>query len=292
MKTALLIAALLTGFPVAAQEAHPGEDETFSDVRPGEISTDPANLIEGARRGDVRAINNLGLLWARGIGVDAPNFQEAIRWWKEAAKRGYSLSMNNLGLLFANGHGVQQSYEEALKWWEMSAEQGDAWAMNSIGDLYENGHGVTQSHADALDWYERAADGGDGLGMFNLGNFYENGLGVQRDLGRARDWYERSADKGIAVSMHRLGMMTSEGRGVPADPAEGYAWLSVAGRYFGPEDAQDAARNQSAMEGLAGRLTAHQSARAKEIAANLQARIEERRRIRPSGPARPGEHAT
>jgi len=292
VKSALLIVALLTAFPVAAQEARPNEDETFTEVKPGDISTDPENLMEGARRGDVRAINNLGLLWARGIGVEAPNFEEAMRWWKEAAKRGYTLSMNNLGLLFANGHGVEQDYEEALKWWEMSAENGDAWAMNSIGDLYENGHGVKQSYADAHQWYERAAEGGDGLGMYNLGNFYENGLGVQPDLKRARDWYERSADKGIAISMHRLGVMTSEGRGVPADLAEGMAWLTVAGQYFGAEDAEDAAGNQRARDGLAGKLSAQQSARVKEIVSNLQARIEERRKVRPFGATQPGESET
>lgn len=283
VKSAWLFVALLIAVPVAAQEAAPNEDETFTDVKPGEISTDPANLIEGARRGDVRALNNLGLLWARGIGVEVPNFAEAMRWWKEAAKRGYTLSMNNLGLLYANGHGVTQDYALALKWWEMSAEHGDAWAMNSIGDLYENGHGVKQSYDDALEWYTRAADGGDGLAMFNLGNLHENGLGVPRDLKRARDWYERSADKGIAISMHRLGRMTAEGRGVPADPAEAHAWLSVADRYFGPEDGADAAVNRRAQEELAGSLTPPQRARAQDIAANLQARIEERRKVRPSG---------
>lgn len=292
MKTALTIVALLTAFPVAAQEARPNEDETFTQVKPGEISTDPANLIEGARRGDVRAINNLGLLWARGIGVEGPNFEEAMRWWKEAAKRGYTLSMNNLGLLYANGHGVKQNYEQALKWWEMAAEHGDAWAMNSIGDLYENGHGVTQSYGEAREWYERAAEGGDGLAMYNLGNFYENGLGVAPDLKRARDWYERSADKGIALSMHRLGMLTTEGRGVPADPAEGVAWLTLAGHYFGAEDAKDAADNRRALDGLTDKLSAQQSARAKEIVANLQARIEQRRKLRPFGATQPGEDET
>jgi TPR repeat protein len=135
--------AVLLGLalPAVAQE-----DETFVEINPGDISADPDNLIAGAERGDVRALNNLGLLWARGVGVPAPDFKEAMRWWKEAAKRGYSLSMNNLGLLYANGHGVGQDYTQALKWWEMSAEQGDGWAMNSIGDLYENGQGVERDY--------------------------------------------------------------------------------------------------------------------------------------------------
>ena len=105
LKVVALAVLLGLALPAAAQE-----DETFVEIKPGDISADPDNLIRGAEQGDVRALNNLGLLWARGVGVPAPDFKEAMRWWKEAAKRGYSLSMNNLGLLYANGHGVKQDY--------------------------------------------------------------------------------------------------------------------------------------------------------------------------------------
>ncbi len=201
--------------------------------------------------GDVRALNNLGLLWARGVGVPAPDFKEAMRWWKEAAKRGYSLSMNNLGLLYANGHGVKQDYAKALEWWEMSAEHGDAWAMNSIGDLYENGLGVERDYGQARDWYERAAQGGDGLAMYNLASMYENGRGVDPDPQRAITWYQLSADKGVGVAMSNLGKMIGAGRGVPADPAEGYAWLTLASSYFSPEDQTEAAENAKDLAALA-----------------------------------------
>ena len=75
--------------PAAAQD-----DETFVEIKPGDISAD-ANLIRG-RAGDVRALSNLDLLWARGVGVPAADFKEATRV-EEAAKRGCNLSMNNLG---------------------------------------------------------------------------------------------------------------------------------------------------------------------------------------------------
>jgi TPR repeat protein len=282
---AILCAVLIGAAPAIAQE------ETFTDIQPGDTSVDPANLISGANMGDVRAINNLGLLWARGIGVDGPNFEEALRWWKEGARRGYSLSMNNIGLLYANGNGVKQNYEEAYKWWEMSAETGDAWAMNSLGDLYENGHGVQQSYSEAFAWYQRAAEGGDGLAMYNLGHFFEEGLAGQKDSKTALRWYERSADKGVAVSMHRLGLMIAEGRGQPADPAQGHAWLSVAANYFTGEDAEDAAANQQALAALSPALSALQRERSREIAANLAARIEERRKAKPVH-AGPGESET
>jgi TPR repeat protein len=280
-----VIFALLAGVSAPALS---DQDATFTDIRPGDISVDPANLITGANMGDVRAINNLGLLWARGVGTDGPNYGEALRWWKEGARRGYSLSMNNIGLLYANGHGVKQSYDEAYKWWEMSADTGDAWAMNSIGDLYENGHGVQQSYSEALSWYQRAAEGGDGLGMYNLAHFYEEGLAGKQDLKAAMKWYERAADKGVGVSMHRLGLMIAQGRGQPADPAEGQAWLTVAGKYFSGEDAEEAAANARALEALTAQLSATELERAREIAHNLEARIEERRKADPMH-AGPGE---
>jgi hypothetical protein len=280
----MALAAL--ALPAAAQQ-----DETFIEIKPGDVSTDPNNLITGADMGDVRALNNIGLLWARGVGVPAPDFQEAMRWWKEAAKRGYSLSMNNLGLLYANGHGVKQDYAQALKWWEMSAERGDAWAMNSIGDLYENGLGVERDYEQAREWYERAAQAGDGLAMYNLGSMYENGRGVEVSFKSAMDWYERSADKGIGVAMHELGRMIAAGRGVPPDPTEAHAWLSVAGEYFTAEDQAEAARNAEALAALAPTLSGQQMERAKEIAKNLRARIEERRKVKPLQPG-PDESET
>jgi len=278
---------LALALPAAAQQ----DDETFVEIKPGDISADPDNLIRGAGMGDVRALNNLGLLWARGVGVPAPDYKEAMRWWKEAAKRGYSLSMNNLGLLFANGHGVQQDYAQALKWWEMSAEHGDAWAMNSIGDLYENGLGVERDYAQARDWYERAAQGGDGLAMYNLGSMYESGRGVDADAQRALTWYELAADKGIGVAMANLGRMISAGRGVPADAAEGYAWRSLASSYFSPEDRSEAAENTEALAALTATLSPQQRARAEEIAKNRREVIEARRKAKPTRTG-PGESET
>ena len=282
LKLVMLAALVAAAFPAAAQQdASKHRDPLFTEIAPGDISSDPANLIAGAQKGDVRAINNLGLLWARGVGVPAPDFKEAMRWWKEAAKRGYTVSMNNLGLLYASGHGVAQDYAQAFKWWEMSAEGGDPWAMNSIGDLYENGQGVEQNYALALEWYQRAADAGDGLALYNLGHLHEVGLGVERNAKAAFGWYERSADQGVALSMSMLGRMLAEGRGVPADAAEAHAWMSVAQGYFTAEDAKDAEANARTLAALTASLSVQQMARAREIAANLQARIEERRKQRP-----------
>jgi hypothetical protein len=91
--------------------------------------------------------------------------------------------------------------------------------------------------------------------------------------------------------MHELGRMIAAGRGVPADPAEGHAWLTVAGEYFTAEDRSEAARNAEALAELAPTLSGQQMERSKEIANNLRARIEERRKAKPLQPG-PGESAT
>jgi TPR repeat protein len=283
-----LLLAVLAGVSPAAPAQ---QDDTFTDIKPGIDALDPDRLLGAVQKGDPRAMNNVGLMWAQGIGVPKVDYEEAIRWWKEAARRGYAVSMNNLGLAYANGHGVKQDYRQALKWWEMAAEQGNAWAMNSIGDLYENGLGVEQDYKQALDWYQRAAEAGDGLAMYNLGNFHEKGLAVEANPEVALNWYERGADQGVAIAMHAAGKLIADGRGIPADPAEGYAWLTVAGDYFGIQDKDDASANARALRDLTPRLDPGQLARGQEIARNLRLRIEERRKSRPAGVG-PGQSET
>ena len=287
LNSILLALLLATAFPVLAQK----QEETFTEIKPGADVVNPDKLIPLLDRGDVRAMNNIGLLWARGVGVPKADFSEALHWWKEAARRGYVVSMNNIGLLYANGHGVPQDYKEALKWWQLAAERGNGWAMNSIGDLYENGLGVRQSYGEALDWYGRAAEAGDGLAMYNLGALHETGRGVAQSFKAAYDWYSRAADKGIASAMHNLGKILEDGRGFPADKAEAHAWLTVAGAYYTAEDNEEAAANARDMRALTPALSASELERAGEIAKNLGERIEERRKAAPLQ-AGPGESET
>ena len=129
------------------------------------------------------------------------------------------------------------------------------------------------------------------MAMYNVGALYENGRGVPANFKAAIDWYERSADKGIATAMLSLGKLLSEGRGVPVDPAEAHAWFSVAAGYFTAEDKEEAGENAKLLSALTPTLSEKQMERAREIARNLQVRIEERRRTKPLKPG-PGESET
>lgn len=285
--TAWLLCLTALGAAPLAQAQQ--QEETFSEIAPGDPSSDPTNLIGRALRGDVRAMNNIGLLWAKGVGVEKPNFDEALRWWKEAAKHGYPLAMNNIGLLYVNGQGVPKDAKKAFAWWQRSAELGNGWAMNNIGDLYESGEGVEQNDALALEWYQKGADADEPLAMYNVGSLHERGRGAPQDFKAALRWYGRAADRGIAYAMHGIGQLTQAGKGTPADLPEAHAWYSVAADYYISADKDEIALNARARESLATQLSADELERSRQLAVSLKERIEQRRK---PVPLKPGERTT
>lgn len=266
------------------------QEETFTDLTPGRDMLDPARLSELLRQNDIRAMNNIALLWAKGYD-GKQSFEEALKWWKEAAKRGYTVAMNNIGLLYANGYGVPQDYTEAFNWWHQSAFLGNAWAMNSVGDLYENGLGTPRNLLMAMTWYQSAAEQGEPMAMYNIGVLYEAGGGVTRDDAEALAWFRKSAGRGYASAMHSIGKMYADGRSVGTDPVEALAWYSVADLRYPPEDAGEAKSNRKDIEGLTARLDAEQLARAKERAAAIDV-LTQPVMPEPPKPLLPGEKST
>ncbi len=243
------------------------QEETFTDLTPGSGMLDPAGLALMLSRGDVRAINNMGLLWSKGYD-GKQSHEEALRWWRESAKRGYTVSMNNIGLAYANGHGVEPDMGQALEWWLQSAFLGNAWAMNSVGDCYETGSGVGRDYVMAMTWYQSAAENGDVLGHYNIAALHEAGKGIDRDYDEALAWYQKAAGMGDAGSMRSLARMYREGLGIETDLVEAYAWHRIAGLRFKPQEAREAELNLKEAARVAAMLSSSQL----ELAA---ARIEE-----------------
>ncbi len=233
------------------------QEETFTDLTPGTGMLDPAGLAVMLSRGDVRAMNNIGLLWSKGYD-SKQNHEEALRWWREAAKRGYTVSMNNIGLAYANGHGVEPDMEQALEWWLKAAFLGNAWAMNSVGDCYETGSGVGRNYDMAMTWYQSAAENGDVLGHYNIAALYEAGKGVDRDYGEALVWYRKAAGMGDAASMRSIARIYREGLGVETDLVEAYAWHRIAKLRFKPQEAGDAELNAKEAARVAAMLSSSQ----------------------------------
>ena len=104
-------------------------------------------------------------LLALGIGQaawadDIPDFRGTL----QAAERGNVKAQNNLGVMYEKGLGVHQDYTQAMQWYRQSAEQGNAKAQYNLGLMYANGKGARQNLVIAKEWFGKACDNGIQLG--------------------------------------------------------------------------------------------------------------------------------
>jgi len=53
----------------------------------------------------------------------AQDYAEAMKWYRRAAEQGYALAQNNLGGIYANGLGVRQNNVQAYMWATLAASQ-------------------------------------------------------------------------------------------------------------------------------------------------------------------------
>jgi uncharacterized coiled-coil protein SlyX len=94
---------------------------------------------------------------------DRANYQTALKVWLEAAMSGDAEAQNNVGEIYAKGLGTEPDYGMAFQWFKKAAEQGFARARINLGWLYEEGLGVERDPAKAINYYREAAGINDEL---------------------------------------------------------------------------------------------------------------------------------
>lgn len=124
------------------------------------------------------------------------NYSKAYEWYNQAAVLGNIKGQVNLGLLYAKGLGVKKDYLMASRWYRQAAEQGDAWAQFLLGLLYYDKECLGINYSEALKWFRKAAEQGDEVSQYMLGTMYAGGMGVSKDYSEALKWYQKAADQG------------------------------------------------------------------------------------------------
>src|SRR5580698_1103715 len=89
-----------------------------------DYATAVRELKAGVDRGEADAQFNLGLMYARGLGVEK-DIAEAWRLFQLAAAKGNAQAQFGLGVRSAEGWGVQQDFVAASHWYQLAADQGD-----------------------------------------------------------------------------------------------------------------------------------------------------------------------
>jgi TPR repeat protein len=185
-----------------------------------------------AKKGDLAALTQVGLMYSNGKGVEA-DLNKAIEAFREGSEKGHPtaktalaecylwgknvpkdearavellkeavegkhpLAMDLLGTCYHDGIGVKADYAEAFRLYSEAVELGHLDSLGNLGVLYVMGHGVRRNPAKAVELFKRGAEAGNAACMFFYAQCFESGIGIgQKNLLQAQSWYRQAAEAG------------------------------------------------------------------------------------------------
>jgi TPR repeat protein len=171
-----------------------------------------------------------GIGVSRDSGEGQQWYREAAYWFREDAEGGEGTAANNLGYLYAKGLGVQENAEMAADWFRDAADSGSPAAIYNLGVCYLNGWGVEQNDRQAFELLQSACDRNDVAAASVLAYLYLEGRGVKRDAGKSFEYNLRAARAGSIEAASALGYAFGVGLGAERN-VEAYAQANLA-MYF------------------------------------------------------------
>ena len=195
----------VTGGGKPESSAPPGSPEAQANeaYQKGDYAQARAIWQHLAENGDGQAMNNLGVLFDLGQGVDLDEGR-ALYWFARSASAGHPSGMSNYGRMLEQGRGIDANPQEAARWFDLAARQGQPEAQYNLGLMYESGHGVQQDHKAAAAWYSRAAAQQQTDALARLGHLYRTGQGVEKNQARATLLLYAAAMRGSIHAMKEL----------------------------------------------------------------------------------------
>lgn len=226
---------------------------------------------KAAENGHLDSQVSLGVMYCKGMGGVAKDYQQAAKWLGMAINQGSPKAQAIYDSMRFKGEGVKKfSKQEAAGWLKKSYEYGPAEAQGVIASMYYEGDGVEKNLPQAVRWYKRAAESGFAAMQLQLGFMYYTGEGVKKDLKQAFKWTYKAAEGGKTQAQFNLGQMYYAGDGVAKSKVRAYTWFLVSSKLGHAE-------SDSALKQLRGELSARERETAtkeanrlyKKIAANI-----------------------
>jgi hypothetical protein len=172
-----------------------------------------------AEQGDAKAQYDLGVIYAKGTGVEK-DVAKSFEWFHKAAEQGIVGAQIEIAWMYKKGKGVQQDFGESVKWYQKAAEQGNVDAQYALGGMYDKADGVPKDMAKAAKWYHMAADQGNATAQGRLGMMYLTADGVERNYSEAFKFCSEAAKQGDQTGLEGLSICYDGGFGVPVDYAK------------------------------------------------------------------------
>lgn len=180
-----------------------------------------------AAAGDPEAMNNIGVLYNKGLGLDQDS-KQAAAWYEKAAQLGFVNAQFNLANLYYSGRGVDHDLKQAARWYRAAADGGHKMAQYYLAQMYDQGDGVPEDHTEALKWYVKAADAGLGEAQYEIARMLLTGDGLKKDPYRGAQYALKAAESGSAKGQVLMAQAYFRGTGVERNLIEAYVWVKMA----------------------------------------------------------------
>jgi hypothetical protein len=96
------------------------------------------------------------------VAFDRANYGTALKVWLPAAEKGDANAMNYVGEIYEKGLGVAPDYALARSWYEKAIAKKNNSALINLGSIYERGLGVDKDMVKAMNYYRQASGIKDG----------------------------------------------------------------------------------------------------------------------------------
>ena len=203
-------------------------DALFQQARALEKANNPANDAEmvrlyqqAAKHGHYKAMLNLSILYARGIGV-AVNEGKAVDLVEKAMKMQSAHAYYSMGVFLQQGVGVKKDKTAALSYFRKAADMGNKYGQAATGEniirAFQLQPEPARSRGKAIGRQalecalsQDLADAASSLGM--------DYLIAEKDIPTALEYFQKAASLGSKDSLFRLYFSLDRGEhGIPKDP--------------------------------------------------------------------------
>ena len=165
-----------------------------------------------------KAAFELGRVYRMSKGEDCSRI--AFEWFNKSVQWGYMKAHNELGKSYARGIGVDQNIELALKHYRIAAMHNSTSAVLPLIELLAKGSSTVpanpQKAAAILNEFmpklEMAAKAGDARAARCIGRLYLNGMVGKPNKEEALRWFSIAAGLGDAIAMHDMALLILDTR--------------------------------------------------------------------------------
>ncbi|CAH8334543.1 unnamed protein product [Eruca vesicaria subsp. sativa] len=194
---------------VAPFRIHRGAEEDKYVLRRfrGEDDEDFKMLEYHAQIGKPSAMYKTGLFYYFSLRGLRHDHAKAVYWFTKAVEKGDLRSMEILGEIYARGIGVERNYSKAFECLTLAAQGGLDSAFTGLGYLYLKGYGVDKNYTMARECFENVSDNENPSGMYYLGMLYLKGIGVKRDVKQATKYFLVASNAGLPKAMYQMAKM-------------------------------------------------------------------------------------